>query len=288
MTHTIAKATEGDVQSYFENLWLDLLDPAEDMETKLEQQLADETDRFALDYGFLTRIDGATETQHFEVVAGPNGMIQPKSPVPLAKTYCRETITQADGTMAISDAAVEGWNRHPAYEQWGFGTYVGTVVTVDDELYGTLCFANQDPRDEPLEDDEITIVKMLGKWVSYELTQRTGPPAEETVVPDTNVEEVPLSPRIDNMMDALGSRPRRFILLTLLESTTDQEIDVIDRTKDTIDVHVQLHHIHLPKLAAAGYIEWDRETNEVSRGPNFSEIEPLLKLLKDYTHEFSQ
>lgn len=42
---------------------------------------------------------------------------------------------------------------------------------------------------------------------------------------------------------------------------------------------LQLYHNHLPKLAAEDLIEWDREAGVVSRGPDFGEIEPLVRLL---------
>lgn len=42
---------------------------------------------------------------------------------------------------------------------------------------------------------------------------------------------------------------------------------------------VSLHHNHLPKLRSHGMIEWNRETQTLSRGEAFEEIEPLLRLL---------
>jgi hypothetical protein len=42
---------------------------------------------------------------------------------------------------------------------------------------------------------------------------------------------------------------------------------------------IRLRHNHLPRLEDAGYIEWDREAETVSRGPAFDEIEPAIRLL---------
>lgn len=42
---------------------------------------------------------------------------------------------------------------------------------------------------------------------------------------------------------------------------------------------MRLRHNHLPRLEDAGYIEWDREEETVSRGPAFGEIEPAVRLL---------
>ena len=44
-------------------------------------------------------------------------------------------------------------------------------------------------------------------------------------------------------------------------------------------MQIQLRHIHLPKLEDEGVIEWNQDTQTVSRGPRFEEIEPVLRLL---------
>lgn len=49
---------------------------------------------------------------------------------------------------------------------------------------------------------------------------------------------------------------------------------------------VVLYHAHLPKLAERGLIEWERDTNTVSRGPKFVAIEPALNVLLSNTTAF--
>jgi hypothetical protein len=46
-----------------------------------------------------------------------------------------------------------------------------------------------------------------------------------------------------------------------------------------------MRHTHLPKLASAGFIEWDPETNTVQQGPRFEDIRPLLELMHDHADE---
>ncbi|WP_458189837.1 DUF7344 domain-containing protein [Haladaptatus sp. NG-WS-4] len=67
----------------------------------------------------------------------------------------------------------------------------------------------------------------------------------------------------------------RFSLLTEYEWADDEL-----RRLET-----QLRHVHLPKLADDGYIEWNPGTETIRRGPNFDDIAPLLTLMDDHEDE---
>lgn len=58
-----------------------------------------------------------------------------------------------------------------------------------------------------------------------------------------------------------------------------------DRDADVVERLVTMNHVHLPKLADLGFIEWDSERHEVKKGPNFDEIRPLLELLDNHKDE---
>ncbi|WP_236044998.1 DUF7344 domain-containing protein [Haloarcula nitratireducens] len=91
---------------------------------------------------------------------------------------------------------------------------------------------------------------------------------------------------MDKVLDMFAKRQRRLILFTLQDGATKHESDFVFRgTDSTDDPHLQLIHTHLPKLAEAGYIEWHRETGEVSKGPRYDEIEPLLDLIDNHADE---
>lgn len=42
-----------------------------------------------------------------------------------------------------------------------------------------------------------------------------------------------------------------------------------------------LYHILLPILEATGFIDWQEEAGEVTKGPAFEDLEPLLRFLPD-------
>lgn len=64
-----------------------------------------------------------------------------------------------------------------------------------------------------------------------------------------------------------------------MEISIEEVVDPEDSTDD--DVLTSLHHVHLPKLDDYGFVEWDRETEAVRRGPVFDEVEPLVVELRN-------
>lgn len=85
----------------------------------------------------------------------------------------------------------------------------------------------------------------------------------------------------DEQFDALRNARRRRLLLDVERSNPRANGGSFDPSRDTEDLIV-LRHVHLPKLEAYGYVSWDREANEVARGPRFDEIRPLLGFLHEH------
>jgi len=48
---------------------------------------------------------------------------------------------------------------------------------------------------------------------------------------------------------------------------------------------IRLLHLHLPKLDDMGYVVWDQERRTVLKGPNWEEIEPVIRLLQENRHQ---
>ncbi len=95
-----------------------------------------------------------------------------------------------------------------------------------------------------------------------------------------------LHPRVDQMLEIVSKRPRRLVLLLLQQETIELTNNGIGyETSEPAVPNIELTHSHLPKLEAAGYIEWDRETSVISKGPHFDEIESFLGLIENHTDE---
>ncbi|QLH84862.1 bacterio-opsin activator domain-containing protein [Halosimplex pelagicum] len=135
---------------------------------KLERALAVGCERLDLPLGYMTRIDGDTQTV---VAANGDAGVEPGTRQPVAESYCRRTV-ETDGLLALEHAAGEGWDDDPAYERHGMECYLGGKLLVDGELYGTLCFGADDAREAPFSDAEETFIELLIEWVSYELERR--------------------------------------------------------------------------------------------------------------------
>lgn len=94
---------------------------------------------------------------------------------------------------------------------------------------------------------------------------------------------------LDDALDALSHIQRRKVLIALLaHKTPDDSPAVVPDSETDVDTReylVATDHVHLSSLAEYGFIAWNRDTHEVTRGPNFDDITPLLQLLVDNAGE---
>ncbi|MXR41542.1 ArsR family transcriptional regulator [Halobaculum sp. WSA2] len=93
---------------------------------------------------------------------------------------------------------------------------------------------------------------------------------------------------LDDCLDALGHSQRRKLLRAVLHNPEDDgsvRIDSDESNRKELERLVEMNHVHLPKLEDAGFITWDRNADEVSKGPNFEEIRPLLEILVSHADE---
>lgn len=95
---------------------------------------------------------------------------------------------------------------------------------------------------------------------------------------------------LDEAIRALTSHERRQPLTALTEHDPHQyeSFDDLDglyfeSVENKEKLHIGLHHHHLPRLEAAGLIEWHHADREISKGPKFGEIRPILRILDSET-----
>lgn len=83
-----------------------------------------------------------------------------------------------------------------------------------------------------------------------------------------------LSP--DDLLAALSDAQRRKLLDSLV---ADSPPDGAGRSGIVVEPDIAMRHTHLPKLADYGLIEWDEETDRVTKGPRFESANEILEAL---------
>jgi hypothetical protein len=91
----------------------------------------------------------------------------------------------------------------------------------------------------------------------------------------------------NTVFNTLSNEYRRRLLVNLIEhNPQDDSVDIPDDIvigdKERDLLQAEMVHTHLPKLEAAGYIQWEKDTHEVMKGPRFDEIRPLLELIYEH------
>ncbi|WP_336024778.1 bacterio-opsin activator domain-containing protein [Halobellus salinisoli] len=120
-------------------------------------------------YATFSHIDGSDYV--FEAVAAATGEdLEAGETVPVEELpNCKHVFDTGD-PLVLDDVAAQA----PALADptWGIAAYLGAPVTVDGKPYGTFCFYSTEPRDAAFTEWEVTLVELLGDWISYELGRR--------------------------------------------------------------------------------------------------------------------
>lgn len=112
--------------------------------------------------------EGRYEVVQTNIERGPYAQ---GSVVDLDGTWCRHVIESGE-TIGFADATDSEYWDDDALERTGLHCYVGAKVDIDGETYGTLCFSDDDPRAEPITDQERDFVSVLAEWVGAELERQ--------------------------------------------------------------------------------------------------------------------
>lgn len=98
--------------------------------------------------------------------------------------------------------------------------------------------------------------------------------------------------RWDRLHQVLASQERRMIVYSLLDAPQERRIPLPDAALmpesswDRERASIRLQHDHLPQLAEAGYVRWERDPFCVQRGPRFEEVEVMFELIHDSIDRF--
>lgn len=88
--------------------------------------------------------------------------------------------------------------------------------------------------------------------------------------------------RWHEIFTVMASGARREILVALMNTPPHVgvkppgDVDAPDSEGAPERLRLELIHRHLPRMAEAGFVEWDRDPLRVRRGPRFDEVAAVL------------
>ena len=140
-------------------------------ETRIDDLLRIGQRVFDTDYGTLSRVQG--DEYIFEVVRAPDDSLAAGDVVDLETTSC-ERVVLTEETLVLANVAADAPEiaEQQDVTDVGVNCYLGTPVTVEGDIYGTFCFYSNEPRTEPFSDWEVTLVDLMGRWVSVALERK--------------------------------------------------------------------------------------------------------------------
>ena len=141
-----------------------------DADEKIDRLLALGRERLGVESTVITDID--QESGRYEIQrANGSDFVTAGTVTDLSETFCRKTVT-ADDSLGVYNAHEGGYENDPAYDQWGISCYLGTKIMIDDELAGTLCFIDSEPREMIFSHTEKVFVDLIGRWISHVFERR--------------------------------------------------------------------------------------------------------------------
>ncbi|MBD0306330.1 MAG: GAF domain-containing protein [Nitrospiraceae bacterium] len=125
--------------------------------------------RLGLQVGMLTRIDGTVyAVQHLY----PGSLIDHSGrSFTLTGTYCEWTARTRE-PVGVTSPDLPTWSPPAIDPAFTIRSYLGMVVIVSDEVYGTLSFFSALTRERAFAGYEKTFLKLAAQWIGHELERR--------------------------------------------------------------------------------------------------------------------
>lgn len=100
--------------------------------------------------------------------------------------------------------------------------------------------------------------------------------------------------RWNDLFNVLSAQSRRMIPFSLLGQRKERRLPLPETAvhsdeptaPEELSIELDHHHHHLPILAEAGYVRWEREPFRVQRGTHFEEAAVILRWIVQSPEEF--
>jgi len=132
-------------------------------------------DRFGLEVGFLSRIEG--EQQEIRALRAPAGFpLAVGARLPLGSTLCRQTLAGRH-PLAVEQISAAAWARPANGDPLGFEAYLGAAVTAGERPFGTLVFASQSGTARRFTASHKDLLALMAHWAGVEIERWEQPRA---------------------------------------------------------------------------------------------------------------
>lgn len=169
-------------------------------------------ERFNLDIGILSKIDG--NTYFVEHCVKPEDVdLHRGDTFEYCSTYCEITCKSIGPTCIEHCGKHDQYATHPAYQSFGLESYIGIPIFVNDELYGTLNFSSPAAYHREFKEFDIDVMRLMASWIEVELVRRQ----QERKLKDLN-EKL----EYQALYDPLTHLPNRRCLFKTLNAEVEQ------------------------------------------------------------------
>ncbi|UJJ33103.1 PAS domain-containing protein [Halopseudomonas maritima] len=154
-------------------------DPGQSYQQRMVRLLDLGCDYLRLDLGLISHI----EQDKYRVEAASSSSDAPTvgTEFELAQTYCSLTY-QANDALVIDSMEHSRFSGHPCYQSFGLESYIGIVLVVDGQRFGTLNFSSANTRAQPFDEVDMDFIRLCGRWCSNLLEQAAGEQQREALL----------------------------------------------------------------------------------------------------------
>lgn len=142
-----------------------------DFEAKVRRLLTVGRDYLGVTDGALVEVDPEEDRHRVAITTDDPETVEAGAEAALSETFCRDAVA-GEELLSVHDASDSPYRDLAIHEEAGVACYLGGSVTVDGELYGTVCFLGREARRTPFGDAERQFVTLLVRWLGRELERR--------------------------------------------------------------------------------------------------------------------
>jgi len=119
-------------------------------------------DYLGMMFGVVSQIHG--DASEIQAQHSPEDTLYEGLAYPLSDTYCALTLESTDIVFA-QNMAQSSYAQEKCYQLFGYQSFIGQQLKIDESLYGTLIFCNYQPRFTAFESVEMDFIKLFSRWV---------------------------------------------------------------------------------------------------------------------------